>query len=288
MSNKIKSIKTFHVNDYTDEKGIVSVFEERDMEGNITLHIQYNEKGEIEQKVERILNGKGQLIEEKQYTGAGKPDQHIYYEYNESGKVALAKVHYLDGSISHRKYSRDESEKSTTIEIFDDSGAFEGKEFRRFDSEEKVLEETYYDEENAITEKIETEYDDHARVIETVAVDIDGNETVLFYDYYMDDKGRVNKIETLNEDELVIRTDEIEYDEHGNHSKYNVHDKNRGVFTDLWEYDKDNKIINHKRFAGENLVEEVKNRYRADNLLEEEETLTGNGISLKYFEYTFH
>ncbi len=289
MSDKIKSIKTFHIDDNTDGKGMVSIYEERDEQGNVILHIQYNEKEGIEQKTERILNEKGQLIEEKQYTGGEKADQHILYEYNESGKVNQAIVHYLDGSKSYRKYTRDEAQKSTTIEITDDDGIFEGKEFRRFDSEGKLLEEVIYDEENKVTEKRETEYDDYGRIIESVVLDIEGIETVRFYDYYLDDKGRVNKIESLNEDEIIIRTDEIEYDERGNQVKYIVLDKSRGAeLTETWEYDKDDNIVNHKRLSGENLLEEVKNRYRADKLLAEQEILTGNGVTIDYFEYSFH
>ena len=288
MSNKIKSIKTFHINDNTEDKGIINAYEERDAEGNITLHIQYNEKGGIEQKTERIFNEKGQLFEEKQYTGGENPDQHISYEYNESGKVALATVHYLDGSISLRKYSRNEAEKTTTIEIVDNENVFEGKEIRRFDEEGRILEETIYDEENEIVEKTETEYDDYGRIIENVFVDMSGIETVRFYDYYTDDEGRVNKIETLDEDETIIRTDEIKYDERGNQTKYIAQHENKAIFTDIWEYDRDNKVINHKRMRGDNLVEEVKNKYREDNLLAEQETLTGNGIVLNYYEYSFY
>lgn len=289
MSNKIKSIKTFHVHENTDEKGIVNAYEERDMEGNVTLHIQYNEKGEIEQKTERILNGKGQLVEEKQFTGGENPDQHFIYEYNESGKVATAKVHYLDGSTSYRKYSRNESENTTTIEITDSEGDYEGKEFRRFDNEGRILEEIFYDEENKITGKTETEYDDYGRIIESVEMDANGNEIVRFFDFYLDEQGRVNKIETLNEAESVIRIDEFEFDERGNQIKHIIRDKSRGVFsTDDWDYDLGNKIINHKRYIGDKLMEEVKNRYRDDNLLAEQETLAGTGVSLNYYEYTFY
>src|SRR5690606_6430662 len=148
---------------------------------------------------------KGQLIEEKQYTTGEIPDQQITYEYNESGMVALATVRYLDGSASFRKYLRDEAQNTTTIESTDQDGEFEGSEFRRFDGEGKVLEEIFYDSENNITEKTETEYDDYGRVIEMVALDTEGFETVRFYDYYNNDEGRVIKIETLNEDEVIIR-----------------------------------------------------------------------------------
>lgn len=288
MSNKIKSIKTYHVSDDTDENGVINAYEERNTEGDIILQIQYDEKGVVLQKAENVFNEKGQLIEEKQYTERANPDQHIIYEYNESGKVAQATVHYLDGSVSYRKYTRDEAESTTTIEVVDNDGDFEGKEFRRFDSEGKALEECFYDEENKIIEKTETEYDDHGRIIESVVLDMEGNETVRFYDYHLDDEGRVYKIETLNEDEVIIRVDNIEYDERGNQSKHIVEDKKSGALvTEIWEHDKDNRILSHKRLMGDSLVQEVKNRYRDDHLLVEQETLTGNGISLKCFEYSF-
>lgn len=289
MTNKIKSIKTYRIDDNTDGKGVLNAYEERDVEGIIVLNAQYDENGDFVQKAEKIINEKGQLIEEKQFTNEEKPDQHFLYEYNESGKVAQATVHYLDGSISFRRYSRDEAENITTIEIKDDENNFEGREVRRFDSEGRVLEEAYYDEENEIAEKTETEYDDFGRIIETVFLDSEGIETVRFYDYYTDDKGRVNKIETLDEDEVIIRVDEIEYDERGNQSKYIILDKSRGItFNETWEHDQQNRITNHKRNRGEQLLEEVKNRYRDDGLIAEIETLTGDGVTLNYFEYEFH
>jgi hypothetical protein len=39
MSNKIKSIKTFHVDDNSDQ-GVINAYEERDSEGNIVLHLK--------------------------------------------------------------------------------------------------------------------------------------------------------------------------------------------------------------------------------------------------------
>ena len=289
MSDKIKTIKTFQVSEITDKQKVLTSLEERDPEGNILTHILYDEAGEVAQKTENAFDEKGRMISEKQYTGSEYPDQHIVFEYNESGKVGRAVVHYSDGSKSFRNYSRDEANNITTIEIVDENNAFEGKEIRKFDSEGRVLEATIFDEDNHISEKTETEYDDHGRIIENVVLDSEGYETVRFYDYYNDDEGRINKIEVLNEDEVIIRVDEIFYDEKGNQSKYIVLDKSRGLtFSEVWEYDQHDQVVNHKRLRGDQLLEEVKSKYRTDNLIEEQETLTGDGLVVNYFEYSFH
>ena len=52
MSEKIKSIKTFLVNDDTDDKGTLIIYTEQDAQENITLEIQYNDDQERTQKTE--------------------------------------------------------------------------------------------------------------------------------------------------------------------------------------------------------------------------------------------
>ena len=289
MSDKIKSITTFLVNNETDEKGLKHLYEERSPDGQVLLVEQYLEDGTLESRVERSLDEKNRLVEEKHYTSATHPDQHFSYEYNESGKISRVGVHYADGSVSHKNYSRDEAQKSTTIDIVDEDGDTEGKEYRRFDSEGKLLEEVIYDEDGKIHEKSEFEYNDTGNVIESVVVDAEGYELVRFYDYYFDDQGRVTRLETLNEDEEIIREDEFEFDERGNRILHSIQDKDRGYYiTEKSEFNLDNRIIKQERLRGESVVESIDFKYREDGLLLQKETTRGDGIFMNYYEYQFH
>lgn len=267
----------------------ISAYEERDQNGNITLLQQFNYDGDLETKAEYEFDDKNRVIVERQYTSEEKPDQTLRIEYNESGKAKRVIVEYADGSFSYKNYSRDEAEKSTTIEILDQDNDPEGKEYRKFDSEGRVLEEIIYTDSGAVETKEEFEYNDYGDVIERVSVDIDGFETVRFYDYYRDDQSRVNKIEVLNEDETIIRIDEFEYDERGNQTRHSMNDLDRGsLFVDERTYDLQNNEIRFERLMGDRPIEVTETKYRADGLMEQKESRRGDGVTINRYEYDLY
>ncbi len=284
--NKIKSITTLVI----EENGSTTpaAYEERDQEGNITLLKNYTEKGGLDGMTLFEFDEKNRVIVEKQYSNGESPDQVIKVNYNESGKAHQIIVEYADGSTSYKNYSRDEAEKSTTIEIVDQDNELEGKEYRKFDSENRILEETIFTDTGAIETKAEYEYNDYGDIIESVKVDDEGFETVRFYDYYRDDQSRINKVEMLNEDENIIRVDEFEYDERGNRIKHIMKNLERGsLFVDIRAFDENDREIRFERLMGDRPIQVIESRYRADGILEEQETRMGDGVILNRFEYEF-
>lgn len=282
--NNIKSISTYLIEEGEEQK--LSTYEERDQNGNITLLKQYDYDGILEAKSAYEFDEKGRVIVEKQYSTEGEPDQVLEIEYNESGKAKQVKISYADGSLSYKNYTRDEAVRSTTIEIIDEDGDSEGKEFRRFDEEDRVLEEVVYRDTGEIETKAEFEYNEHGDTVESVRVDEEGFETVRFYDYYRDEQARINKIETLNEDEKIIRVDEFEFDERGNQVKHIMRDLDRkALFIDKREYDMNNREIKFERLMGERPIEVKETKYTADGLMEQQETITNDGTMINKFVY---
>lgn len=286
--NKIKSIKTFVIMEDTNEP-MLQVIEERDQNGNITLLEHFNEEGGREAKSEYEFDEKGRVTIERQYSMGENPDQTLAIEYNESGKAKQVVITYADGSISYKNYSRDEAEKTTTIDIIDEDGDTEGKEFRKFDSEDRVLEEVIYTDTGAIETKVEFEYNEHGDIVESVRVDEEGFETVRFYDYYRNDLAQIHKMDVLDEDENIIRIDEFEYDERGNQTKHAIQDLDRGaLFVNLTTYDLNNNEVKFERLYGERSVEVRETKYTVDGLMESQETRTGEGVMTHRFEYELY
>lgn len=285
--NKIKSIKTFVLND--EDKPQLLLHEERDQLGNVTKLEHYDHDGALESKSEFAFDEKGRLVEEKQFSKADTPDQTIRIEYNESGKPGLVRVLYADGSYSNKTYERNEAERTTTINIVDQDGDEEGKEYRKFDEEGRILEEVIYNDFGNVESKHEYEYDEYGNIVESVEVDSEGFEKVRFYDYYRDDKARINKIEMLNEEEKIIRVDTFELDERGNRVKHLMHNVERGTLhTDLRKYDeKDNEVHFERRF-GERPIEVVETTFREDGLLQKRETRSVDGVIVHQFEYELY
>ncbi|MFT5165978.1 MAG: hypothetical protein ACI8P3_001209 [Saprospiraceae bacterium] len=286
--NKIKSITTYVAGDQEGEK-ILTVYEDRDQLGNIVLLKHFNEDGDLENKTDYEFDEKGRVIVEEQYSTGKSPDQVIRIEYNESGKAHQVTLEFADGSVSYKKYSRDEAEKSTTIDIVDQDGEVEGKEFRRFDGEDRVLKEVIYSDSGEVETKAEFEYNDYGEITESVRVDEEGFETVRFYDYHRDDKARVYKVDTLNEDEKIIRTDEFEFDERGNRAKHIMKDLESGsVFTDLREFDQNDNEVRFERMMGERPIELIETKFTIDGLMEKQEMTKTEGPITYLFEYELY
>jgi hypothetical protein len=285
--NKIKSIRTFVLNDEGEPQLIVH--EERDQLGNVTKLEHYDYDGVLESKTEFAFDDKGRLIEEKQFSKADTPDQTIKIEYNESGKPGLVRVLFADGSVSKKTYVRDEAERTTTINIVDQDGDEEGKEFRRFDDEGRLLEEVIYNDFGNVESKQEYEYDEYGHIVESVEVDSEGYEKVRFYDYYRDDKARIVKIDMLNEDEKIIRIDTFDLDDRGNRVKHQMHNVERGtVYVDLRDYDEKDNEIRFERLLGERPIEVVETKFREDGFLKERESRSGDGVIKHRFEYELY
>ena len=260
-----------------------------DQNGNVTLLQHFDYDGNLEGKSEYEFDEKGRVVVERQYSTTDVPDQTLEIEYNESGKAHQVTVTFADGSVSYKKYSRDEAERSTTIDIIDEDGETEGKEYRKFDGEDRVLEETIYTDTGAIETKVEYEYNEHGDIVESVKVDEEGFETVLFYDYYRDDHSRINKLEVLNEKEVIIRVDEFEHDERGNRTKHTMRDLDRGsVFVDQRVFDLNNKEIKFERRMGDRPIEVKETTYTIDGLIETQEVRTNEGVTNYRFEYELY
>ena len=286
---KISKIKTFIVTDETDDKGYISSQEVRNEAGGVLLQEHYTRDGAVENKIIREFDDQNRLIEEYQFSWDEDPDQVLFYEYNAGGQLAQVKIQYRDGSLSYKKYTIDAAEHTESLEIIDEDGGMEGTEFRRFDKEGRVLEEKIV-EEGELVKHSKISYDDSGRPLHRSFLDIDGVEQGRKYIYEVDDNGRVAGLKVLNKQGTVLREDHIKYDEKGNEIEHFVKDLEQGYGSlSKWEYDDKDRIVVQQSFGGGgNLKEEVKYKYTEHDLLKEQESRSGQGVFLNYYEYEFH
>ncbi len=283
---KIKSITTTIHHNFTPEQGLPAFYEERDAQQNVLLQLQYDSTGELESRVVRSFDEQGKLVEELQYSQNDVPDQVISTSYDAAGRPAQQKIKYLDGSYSFRNYTRDEAANSETITTIDEENFEEGKEFRRYDSEGRTLEEVIEEEGEPIQE-IETTYDDHGRPLTQSGYYKDDYEFDRVYSYQLDEQGRIAQAEVHSEVGELLRRETYRFDERGNLCEQQIESFADGVnLTNSWEHDLDNRMTLHRRtLPGGNLQSEVQYRYDERGLLAEEERLSPEGVSLLVYAY---
>jgi hypothetical protein len=284
---KIKSIKVNIATQDTAEEGYQSYYEERDAQGNVLLEIQYFEDGSLARRVERIFDESQKLKNEKFYSQEGAPDDVHDLSYNESGKLTFVKSTYAGGAIGIKKIENDESSNSETIRVEDEQGQVESKEYRRFDSEGKTLEEALYEGEDQLNQRSEASYDDHGRPIWKKITFEDGYESKNDYEYEMDEEGRVISVKITNEKGEEIFYEEYEFNEKNNIAEHYIESPKQTSIR-KYEYDEKDRVILEQRLNGQEQVEqEVHFQYNEAGQLTLKETNTPDGFTVEMYTYEF-
>lgn len=288
---KIKSISTHVVGENTPDEGILVQYEERDEEGHLVVEEKFYPDGSLESRILRDFDDKGQVVSEKEFSGENEqPDQATTYTYSAAGRLEEAVIAYQDGSLTIRKYEQDEAANSETIHIADEEGTFEGKEYRRYDSEGHVLQEVIHDEEEKLEQDVSREYDDHGQLIKRVSIFDEDYETVELFDYERNEGGQIISRRAEDEDGKLLRFDEFSYDERGNTIQHKAQSVNEGwALVDEWEYDEKDQIVKSRRSQPDgSVLQESDYFYNEEGLLLERETRTKQGVSLSVYKYEYY
>ena len=284
---KIKSITVHVATPDTPEEGYKSYHEVRDEQGNVLLEEQFYQDGSLAGRVVRTFGES--LNNEKFYSQEGQPDQEHSYQYNESGKLTFVKSNYAGGAIGNKQIQYDEANNAETILIGDDGGNIESKEYRRYDSEGKVLEEVIYEGEATLHEKKEASYDDHGRPIFKKITYNDGYESQNDYEYEMDESGRVIAVKIQNEKGEELHYEEFEFDNKNNVAEHYI-EIGGGKKTTItkYEYDDENRVIKEQHLNGQEQVEkEIHFQYNELGQLSLKETNTPEGFTVEMYQYEY-
>ena len=287
---KIKSIATYSVDEFTSEEGVLIRLEERDKAGHLLAEKQYHPEGGLESRIERTYDAEGRLTSEKEYAGdADEVHQETSYQYTAAGRLEEAVIKYQDGSLTYRKYQHDEADNSETIDIVDEDGEYEGKEFRRYDSEGRILKEVIHDEDKNLEQDITRIFDEHGYVMQRITLLPDDMKIHEEITYERDEKGLITLREIVDETEELMRFDEFEYDEKGNTTLRRAQDYNQGwAIVDEFEFDEKDRIIKSKRSKPNGtIVQETDYTFNEAGQLIEEQNRTSSGVALLLYKYDF-
>ena len=287
---KIKSTATYIITEEKPEEEILIHYDERDEEENLLVEEKYFPDGTPESRIVRTYGEQGRLKLEKEYSADSEvPHQETEYSYSAAGRVTETVIRYQDGSVSYRRYSHDEANNSETIDIVDEEGENEGKEYRRYDSEGRVLEEVIHDEEGALEQSVTNEYDEHGQLLKRVSLFPDDYEVIELYFYERDEKSQIIERTVENEEEEVLRHDEFDYDERGNNTEHRVQNYSQGwAVTDRLVYDEKDRVVKNQRLLPNGaIIRETDFAYNENDLLAEQENRTQEGVHLLVFKYEF-
>jgi len=286
---KIKSITRHVLTEEQPQTPVLRTHELRDTAGNILEETYYYPDGTIEQKTRRSVNEAGQLLEEQAFTDGDTPDQITSYVRNDEGKIHTKTVTYRNGSASITTYEYDLSNHSVTMTTRDQKGGFEGKRYQRLDTEDRMLEEIRHGENEALEEHQEISYNDEGRPVSHQITIPKQPVRKQFYDYFLNEQGLLNEIEIYDEKEEVLRADTIEYDEHGNRSRYLMEDFAQAqTLEETWEYDDQQRIIKNTKQRGSGILLESSEFTFGEHGRVSEITISRpTGKQVDRFEYTF-
>ena len=289
----MKKIKTFSINmitNETDEAGFKQYYEERDEAGNVILDEKYHADGTLNARSERTFDKENRILEEKFYSEEGTPDSQHTYQYNSSGKLELVTSKYKDGTIGYKRISYDEANRAETVLIQDENNITETKEYRRYDMEDRVLEEIIYEPEDSLKQKTITSYDDHGRIISKNILYDDGYQGSNQYEYEFDEQGRVISLKIENERQEEIHYEEYLFDDANNMIEYYTEAKPTGqIFIRKLAYDEKARLIKEQILNGAELLQqETTYIYNDEGILLEKEVGTASGFIVEQYNYEYY
>ncbi|MFK8101426.1 MAG: hypothetical protein AB8G15_02830 [Saprospiraceae bacterium] len=287
---KIKTYKTYTTNEATEGESRLTYLEERNNEEIVILKESYHLDGELKSKMERTLDEKGRVLEEIQYSELSEePDQIAHYRYNDSNQLAVIETSYRDNSKSIRKYEYNKEENSLTVYVRDENDELEGKEYRKFDEEGRVIHEEIYGAEEVFMSHMETKYDEYDNYLERYFEYPDDFVREYFYKYLRNDKAQIVKIQIVDNGGKLAREDFMDYDERGNRIIHRFSDFEQNLAeTRKYEFDENDREVKEQHYGpDESLKQNIDYTYREDGLLAEEHHFSITGEVTLRFEYEF-
>jgi hypothetical protein len=163
---KVKSLTTYTIQGLPEEmphaewqKTACYTYDEN---GHVLSEISFDNREEVREKTEFKYDAQGNIIEEKQYISENEIQEIRNFQRDVKGRITEVVITYMDDSSSTRKYQWDPEKRIEWIHIINEDQELEGKEFRRYDDKNNLLEEIIYDEEEEIEERRLMSYNDQA------------------------------------------------------------------------------------------------------------------------------
>jgi hypothetical protein len=284
MTTKIKAIHIFqHFDDGSDP--LIALSYEYDKEGRLILEAEYND-GELINSTALQYDKGGHITEELHIFAMDGIEQKNIYIRDDHGKITQAEIHYADGSVSTRKYSREGSVE--TIVITNENNEIEGTEIRVYDAADRLISETHQDEKKNVVKQVNNEYDERGLKIKASLKsenEMDNAEQVMTYD----EKERLTMKKTSDQKGSLIRKIVIEYNDDDSVDKEYVesYEYNTVKFFNQYSYDDSGHLVKEERIYANGTVDYKQTFEYENDRLSREVRIDNGRMTEKSYQYEF-
>lgn len=205
---KIKKLTTVKI---SDEESIVKSEVIYNENQDILSHINYDDFGNIETKIEFEFDEKGNCVKETNYYDEESVSETITNIYNEENKILKSVTEYSDGSTSIKSVSKNSDSGEQIIETKDEDGELESREINYYING-LLSRQLIYGEEEMLTREVINEFDDNQNIIKRVEKDYnEKQELTTTFEY--NDKANIFKYQKVTSKGNIVEKLIVAYDE---------------------------------------------------------------------------
>jgi len=271
MGRKERTLRIFKLDipdgensDLQSDPGIIHNFTEYSEEGLPLVDIDYNEFGEIEQKIMNSFSGKLK-VETKVYQSDDELTEWKTFEYTEEGLLLSEMLHYQDGSVDTIHYSYDEQKRLISKITVNSDEEQEARIEWLYDNG-KLISETAFNDENKMIVRNTNTWDTEGILVESLVEEFDGKLRAWRKHFFDPDGNRIKTLRYNHKDQLIeiskffyegnllVRIEDedqlrknlviMEYDEKGNVVKQTETDKAEELVSSVYRtFDEDNRPL---------------------------------------------
>ncbi|OFX17996.1 MAG: hypothetical protein A2033_10310 [Bacteroidetes bacterium GWA2_31_9] len=178
---------------------------------DILSHINYDDFGNIETKIEFEFDEKGNCIKETNFYDEESISETITNVYNENNKILKSETEYGDGSISIKSVALNSDKTEQIIETHDEDGVLESKEVNQY-NDGLLVKQMVYDEDNKLVNETLNEFDENKNLIKRVEKNyFEKTEFITNFEY--NENHNLVKYQKLTPKGIILEKLFISYDD---------------------------------------------------------------------------
>lgn len=298
MSKKIKSETSWKhdltIESFRDEevkvKAYKAGYKEFDKNGNLLCEINYDSRGDLNEKYLFSYDENSKLIEEIIYFDEEEIAERITYERNSKGQIIKSYNHYLDDTFDTIEYIYDGKKLIKKITI-DSDGDTDSIENFTYEGDNLILFEKL-DDENELVERNSYKFDQNGKELENSKWNAEDDQEISVKIFY-NEEGDKNKAHQFNNKKQLVAIVDFEYDSKGNINKV-IEESQRGKSILNLTHNENAQVVIQEELNGQGEINHrVERKYDDDgNVLVSKVTINrhGQGINEDYtieFKYEF-
>lgn len=202
---KLTTVKVSNGNEIIKSEVIYNVNQE------ILSHINYDDFGSIETKIEFEFDEKGNCIKETNFYDEESVSETIINTYNENNKLTKSVTEYGDGSISIKSVVPANGNNEQIIETRDEDGVLESREVNIYDND-LLLKHLIYDEDNKLVRESVNEFNENQNIVKRIEIDyLEKQELLTTFEY--NEKNNLIKFQKATQKGNIVEKLFLSYDE---------------------------------------------------------------------------